>query len=498
MDTKKLRQKILDLAIHGKLVPQDPNDEPASILLERICKEKEQLIKEGKIKAPKKSKSAGDTSHYPKEGPWKLPEGWIWCNLDELCLFLSRGKSPVYSNNDKEYPVFAQKCNLKEGGISLEKSLFLDPATLPKWPIEFRLKTGDVLVNSTGTGTVGRTRLFDEQVLGPYPFVVPDSHVSVIRTFNQISSEYVYIILSSEFGQQYFADNLAGSTNQKELYIAAIAELQFPLPPAEEQRRIAKQVFALNNSIKKLDEEKLLIHSGVESAKVKILDLAIHGKLVPQNPSDEPAIKLLKRINPGFQPSHNLHYDEVFPDGWELVPLSSICTTINGLWKGVKEPLVNVGVIRNANFTKEFTLDYSKIEYIDVELKSFEKRNLEDGDIIVEKSGGSDNFPVGRSVLYQGEDNVYSFSNFTMSLRIADKQQIHPKYLYYALQQRYRHGDMKQMQTQTTGLHNLLTDIYLSMLIPIPPVKEQKRIVGAIEELFRILDGIRDIVNSAK
>ena len=445
-----------------------------------------------------KCKVTVDTSHYPKEGPWELPDGWVWCYLEELCLFLSRGKSPVYSNDSKEYPVFAQKCNLKEGGISLEKALFLNPATLPKWSIEYRLKTGDVLVNSTGTGTVGRTRLFDEQVLGPYPFVVPDSHVSVIRTFNQISSEYVYILLSSEFGQQYFADNLAGSTNQKELYIAAIADFQIPLPPVEEQRRIAKQVFALENSIKKLDEEKLLIQSSIESAKAKILNLAIHGKLVPHDPADESAIELLKRINPDFKPSYNLHYDEALPSGWAITPLYIICDTINGLWKGKKEPLINVGVIRNANFTKDFTLDYSKIEYIDVEQKSFEKRNLENGDIIVEKSGGSDNFPVGRSILYRGENGKYSFSNFTMSLRIAKKDCILPEYLYYVLQYRYRRGDMKQLQTQTTGLHNLLTDKFMSLTIPIPPVEEQLRIVQTIKNLFGIVNGIRDLVNDNK
>ena len=97
MDTKKLRQKILDLAIHGKLVPQDPNDEPASVLLERIRKEKEQLIKEGKIKAPKKSKSAGDTSHYPKEGPWELPEGWVWTTIGELCTVFSAKRAFLFT-----------------------------------------------------------------------------------------------------------------------------------------------------------------------------------------------------------------------------------------------------------------------------------------------------------------------------------------------------------------------------------------------------------------
>ena len=342
------------------------------------------------------------------------------------------------------------------------------------------------------------TRLFNEQVLGPYPFVVPDSHVSVIRTFSQISSEYVFILLSSEYGQQHFAENLAGSTNQKELYIASIAELQVPLPPAMEQTRIAEQVFSFEDNIKNLDDEKIRIQAFVESAKAKILDFAIHGKLVPQDPSDEPAIELLKRTNSDFTPSDNLHYDEPWPIGWTVTPLHGICNAINGLWKGTKSPLINVGVIRNANFTKDFTLDYSKIEFIDVEQKSFEKRNLEDGDIIVEKSGGSDNYPVGRSILYRGENGKYSFSNFTMSLRITKKDCIIPEYLYYVLQYRYRRGDMRQLQTQTTGLHNLLIDKFMSLSIPVPPVAEQKRIVQAVKSLFGLVNGIRDLASDGK
>ena len=97
MDTKKLRQKILDLAIHGKLVPQDPNDEPASVLLERIRAEKEKLIKEGKIKAPRKSKSAGDTSHYQKEVPFEVPEGWVWTTIGDILINRDGERIPVSS-----------------------------------------------------------------------------------------------------------------------------------------------------------------------------------------------------------------------------------------------------------------------------------------------------------------------------------------------------------------------------------------------------------------
>ena len=182
MDTKKLRQKILYLAIHGKLVPQDPNDESASVLLERIRAEKERLIKEEKIKRSRKSAKTSDTPHYPQDVPFEVPEGWEWVTIGKLCSFLSRGKSPKYSE-ERKYPVFAQKCNLYDGDISLEQARFLDPETISKWSDEYKLIDGDILVNSTGIGTVGRTRLFHSDILGDYPFVVPDSHVSVVRQY---------------------------------------------------------------------------------------------------------------------------------------------------------------------------------------------------------------------------------------------------------------------------------------------------------------------------
>ena len=178
------------------------------------------------------------------------------------------------------------------------------------------------------------------------------------------------------------------------------------------------------------------------------------------------------------------------PQGWAVTPLTCIGSTINGLWKGKKPPFITVGVIRNANFTKDFRLDYSKIEYIDIEERSFEQRHLINGDLIVEKSGGSDNFPVGRAVLYKGENKKYSFSNFTMALRIYDKENISPDYIYYYLLAMYRSGLMHQMQTQTTGLHNLILEKYLSIPIFIPPINEQKRILSSIETLFNQLDDI--------
>ena len=225
---KQTKSKILDLAIHGKLVPQDPNDEPAIELLTRINPDF----------------TPCDNGHSEK-----LPQSWCLSRLKELCSFLSRGKSPKYSDNDKTIPVFAQKCNLKEDGISLEQARFLDPSTICKWSEVYKLQTGDILVNSTGTGTVGRTRLFNESYLGQYPFVLPDSHISVVRAKTGIIPQYLYAYISSNKIQQYIEDNLAGSTNQKELYIGVLEQMEIFVPPLAEQQRIVQKIEELFSAL---------------------------------------------------------------------------------------------------------------------------------------------------------------------------------------------------------------------------------------------------------
>lgn len=269
--------------------------------------------------------------HY-ENVPFEIPDNWVWTTLEEICLFLSRGKSPKYSDTDKTYPVFAQKCNLKEGGISLEQARFLDPSTICKWSEEYKLKTGDVLVNSTGTGTVGRTRLFHESYLKNYPFVVPDSHVSVIRTTNEIKSEFVFAYISSQLIQRHLEDNLAGSTNQKELYIGVLSDLSFPLPPLAEQQRIVVEIEKWFALIDQIEQGKANLQTTIKQTKSKILDLAIHGKLVLQDPHDEPAIELLKRINPDFTPCDNGH-SEKLPQGWCQTNLGTI-----GIWQSGGTP----------------------------------------------------------------------------------------------------------------------------------------------------------------
>ncbi|MBR6198299.1 MAG: restriction endonuclease subunit S [Bacteroidaceae bacterium] len=177
--------------------------------------------------------------------------------------------------------------------------------------------------------------------------------------------------------------------------------------------------------------------------------------------------------------------------GWEYSTIGELCNKINGLWKGKKEPFVNVGVIRNANFTKDFTLSFDNIEYLDVEAKQYKTRKLEKGDLIVEKSGGSEKQPVGRTILFEKEEGEYSFSNFTSVLRIKDWNVISPKFLYKYILFVYLRGDTRKMQKATTGIHNIEFDKFLSIPVPVPPLSEQQSIVDYLDSAFAKIDAMK-------
>ncbi len=472
MDTKKLRQKILDLAIRGKLVPQDPNDEPASVLLERIKEEKERLIKEGKIKKSKKTVSS-DTYHY-ENVPFEVPEVWVWTTLGEILELVSGQDFPPekYNANIAGIPYIIGASNIENEQLIINR--WTESPSVYSY-------LNDLLVVCKGAG-VGKMAINNIGV----------AHIArqiqAVRGYtNYTDIKYIKAVVKNNI------ENIISKANglipglKRELLLS----LQLPLPPISEQRRIVCEIERWFFLIDQIEQGKADLQTVIKQAKSKILDLAIHGKLVPQNPNDEPAIELLKRINPDFTPCDNRHYTQL-PNGWCTTTLKDLCENINGLWKGKKEPFVHVGVIRNANFTKDFKLDYSNIEYIDVEQRTFTKRHLMNGDLIVEKSGGSDNNPVGRTILYEGEGGVFSFSNFTMVLRIKYSNTILSKFLYYYILAIYQTGAMRLMQTQTTGLHNLILDKFLLMPIYLPPSSEQKRIIDKIEMIFATLDMIME------
>lgn len=170
-----------------------------------------------------------------------------------------------------------------------------------------------------------------------------------------------------------------------------------------------------------------------------------------------------------------------------LMKIADITETINGLWVGKKPPFKTVAVIRNTNFTKDCRLDLTNVVYLDVEEKQFLKRKLYPGDIIIEKSGGSDKQPVGRPILFDIQEGDYSFSNFTSVLRVKDRKIVLPEYLQIAIYGKYLQGVTRKMQSKTTGIHNLDFNSFRNLEIPIPLIREQEKIVYELNKAKDIL-----------
>ena len=169
---------------------------------------------------------------------------------------------------------------------------------------------------------------------------------------------------------------------------------------------------------------------------------------------------------------------------WKKKKLSEFCEFSNGLWTGKKPPFQKVGVIRNTNFTKDCLLDDSDIVYLDVEQSQFQKRKLQYGDIILEKSGGGPKQPVGRVVIFDKTEGDFSFSNFTSVIRIKNKDEVDFNFLHRYLLLEYISGATEKMQSHSTGIRNLKFDEYKGIEIPIPPIHEQQRIVSILDEAF--------------
>ena len=437
------------------------------------------MVKEGKIKRSKKSAKTSDTPHYGNV-PFEIPDNWVWCRLEDIAN-IGTGATPNRLN--KEYynngiipwiNSSSTNCTYITEASEYITEKAINETNCKIYPI------GTLIVAMYGEG---KTRGQVSELL------IESATNQACAAISLIDTNIKAYIKNYFEGNYFHLRKLAEGGNQPNLSIGKISNYTIPLPPLSEQHRITTEIEKCFSIIDIIECGKADLQTAIKQAKSKILDLAIHGKLVPQDPNDEPAIELLKRINPDFTPCDNGHYAQL-PDGWCAVALKDLCENINGLWKGKKEPFVNVGVIRNANFTKDFKLDYSNIEYIDVEQRTFAKRHLENGDLIVEKSGGSDNNPVGRTILYEGKSGVFSFSNFTMALRTRNSDIVLSKFLYYYILAKYQKGDMRLMQTQTTGLRNLILDKFLSMPIHLPPLSEQKRIIDRIETIFTSLDMI--------
>ena len=289
MDTKALRQKILDLAIRGKLVPQDPNDEPASVLLERIRAEKQQMVKEGKLK-PKDIKNdtiifvGEDNLHYEKfqdgtvkcienEIPFEVPEGWAWCRFTSVTVNRDSERKPISSANRtnvaKIYDYYGASGKIDK----IDKFIFNEKL---------------LLIGEDGANLVTRSKPIAFFAEGQYWV---NNHAHCIDSTDKLILEYLCLYINAISLEKYVTGSAQPKMTQDNMNSILIA-----LPPYEEQKRLEFQVNHILKTVSTIENEKEDIVNYISSAKSKILDLAIRGKLVPQNPNAEPASVLLERI----------------------------------------------------------------------------------------------------------------------------------------------------------------------------------------------------------
>ena len=448
MDTKKLRQKILDLAIRGKLVPQDPNDEPASVLLERIRAEKEQLIKEGKIKRSKKS-AATDKSHY-ENVPFEIPENWAWCRLLDVCHIFGRIGFRGYTKEDLVLSggaITLSPSNIVNGRMSYDNCTYISWDKYEESP-EIQISNNDILLVKTGS-SYGKCALVTD--LPQATTINPQFVVLKYISYNAALLRYV---LQSNYARSNYERFVLGTAIPTFTQVV-LGDMLIPLPPANEQIKIIKEIDRWFAIIDEIESGTIELESYVKQTKSKILDLAISGKLVPQGPNDEPTIELLKRINPAFKPCDNSHYENL-PQGWVVCRLEDILD-----YEQPQAYMVN-------------STDYSD-EY----------------DTPVLTAGKS--FIIG----YTNETNgicdrlpVIIFDDFTTDSKLVDfpfkvkssamkilrtKGEINIDYIAYYMSITRLIGD--------THKRYWISE-YSKLLIPIPPYQEQLRIVETIETIF--------------
>ena len=330
MDTKKLRQKILDLAIRGKLVPQDPNDEPASVLLERIKAEKERLIQEGKIKRPKKS--TADTSHY-QNWPYEIPNGWEWIRLEDLLTLLSGQDFPPEKYNERGdgIPYVIGASNIENEELIINR--WTDSPSVISIP-------NDILIvcKGSGVGKIAKNNIGKVHIA---------RQIQAIRDETEtIESEYIKICIYNNISDIISKANGLIPGLKRELLLS----LSLPIPPLREQKRIVSVVKEYLSLMESIETNTFDLQSAIGKAKKIVLNLAIQGELVPQDPDEEPAIELLKRINPNIKiPCDNPHYQKL-PDGWSIIPMQTICELSDGkMQEGIQRINLDVKFLRGKN-----------------------------------------------------------------------------------------------------------------------------------------------------
>ena len=489
-DAQALREKILDLPMRGKLVPQDPNDEPASVLLKKIKAEKEKLIKEKKIK---KSKPLAPISDNEK--PFDIPDSWEWVRLGDAANFIGTGmvvpSSQQYKDLEDEtmIPYFKMNNIGNWNGefdltniVYIKKNEKVDKYLISSDELLFNTRNSRELVGKTTVVPTINKR------------IVANNNILRITTFGNIQTKFLNYILISPYGKNLFFNLTTATTNVAAIYQKQLREIMIPLPPLEEQSRIAAKIAQLFALLRKVESSTQQYAKLQTLLKSKVLDLAMRGKLVKQDPNDEPASELLKKIKAEkaelikekkikkSKPLPPITDDEKpfdIPDSWEWVRLGEITKKITD---GTHNPPPNahlgkqiISAVNIKNGKIDFKLSDRFVTNLQFE-KEDKRTHIRRGDILFTIVGSLGNAAI-----------VETDKMFTAQRSVAIiNSDLPSKYLYYSLISK-----MFQEQIFNNAKGTTQKGIYLKKLsglvLPLPPLKEQGRIVNKINKLSKIM-----------
>ena len=530
MNTKQLRQKILDLAIKGKLVPQDPNDEPASKLLERIREEKEQLIKEGKLKRDKNKSYifvGDDKLHYEKfadgsvvciedEIPFEIPESWAWVRLKDVSIINPKNKAddnteagfipmPLISKNYLESVMFQKKTwnEIKKGFTHFQNN---DVVVAKITPCFENSKAAIIsnLPNNLGAGT---------------------TELHVIRPI-KILPEYVYAIAKTKQFLESGKQEMTGCAGQQRVPTSFIEDYLIPIPPINEQQRITQTIKELLNLVETLENDKVNLSELIKKTKAKVLDLAIKGKLVPQDPNDEPADKLLEKIREEkeklikegklkrdknetyiFKNSDdNSYYEQIdgetvcinddlpfeIPQSWRWCKIDNVTTIKGGKRLPSGQSLLNDKTnhpyLRIVDMKNNTIID-DDIHYISEDVFAKIKQYIiTDEDLYITIAGTIGNVGIITS--------KYNNANLTENAVRVTPLLINKKYLMYLILSNYVQNQFID-KTHHVAMPKLAIERIKGVFVPIPPLFEQSNIINKLESIFSYLDNLELIIKGS-
>ena len=414
-------------------------------------------------------------SHY-ENVPFEIPESWCWCKLSDVCNFESGYAFSSDDYKDKGTPL-VRISNIQDGLVSLDNCVYIE-GDIDK---RFIINNGDLLIAMSGA-TTGK--------MGVYQYDCPallNQRVGNIKVNTSLLLQKYRDYFMQSQGDLILKLSYGGA--QPNVSAKIISDLFIPIPSLNEQEKIVAEIEKWFGFIDEIENGKIELESHIKKTKSKILDLAISGKLVPQDPNDEPAIELLKRINPDFKPCDNSHYENL-PQGWVKLRLGDVCSFERGITFPssakctIKQPGM-IACIRTANVQDNLELDdlwYVGNEYIKGNTEKLVRKN----DIIMSSANSRE--LVGKVSYVHDLTEQMTFGGFVLNIR-ANECILH-FFLFLILRTLYLKGYYLTIATQTTNIANLNTKILGNIEVLLPPLTEQVRIINTVNKILARIDNI--------